>query len=50
MTRPKFEWRHRLWLIGYDLEAAREVHAANGRIMRGAALSCALAVLRALGA
>lgn len=51
--RPAMPWArvarrigNRAWLAAYDLEEAREGHAAGGRYLRSAGCCIALAILR----
>jgi hypothetical protein len=38
--------RQRIWLIGYELEEARQLHAVRGHFWKEAGLCIALALLR----
>ncbi len=38
--------KRRIWLIGYDLEEARQLHAARGHFWKQAGACIALALLR----
>lgn len=38
--------KQRIWLIGYELEEARQLHAARGHFWKEAGLCIALAFLR----
>lgn len=38
--------RRRIWLIGYDLEETRRIHAADGHFWKQAGTCIALALLR----
>ena len=38
--------KRRIWLIGYDLEETRQLHAASGHFWKQAGVCIALALLR----